>query len=399
MKTILLAAYGGGHINMIIPIFRELKKKKDFQPIVLGLTTACLTLEEEGISFVSYKDLVQDGDEDALVYGQKLLKEMGDGILVPKEESIAYLGLSYKDLVERHGVEGAAQAYKAKGRHAFLPLSIADRIFEKWTPDLLVATNSPKTEKALLLQSRKHSIPSLCIIDLFSEKEFQDRLGVKGYGNKLCVLNEEVKKRLLNYERLPKEIAVTGNPAFDKLQQKNLQEKAMAYKKSKGASEKQILLWIRQTYPEDTDIYTETEKRLIEYAKKKKNLHLIFRRHPNDTESYSKLPSFVSISSEPASQLPIILQASDTVLSMNSTVIMQGALLQKPTVTLEMSASAKNCSFASVQVSTGIYAWEDFEKTLDKALSGNTPIPSLPPLGKATHNVCREIFKLLLKRE
>ena len=391
----MLAAYGGGHINMIIPIFRELEKKKDFQPIVLGLTTACLALEEEGISFVSYKDLVQDGDEDALVYGQKLLKEMGDGTLVPKEESIAYLGLSYKDLVERHGVEGAAQAYKAKGRHAFLPLSIADRIFEKWTPDLLVATNSPKTEKALLLQSKKYSIPSLCVVDLFNVKEFQDRLGKQGYGDKLCVLTEEVKKRLLTYGRLPQEVVVTGNPAFDNLAQESLPKQAQKYKKDRGLEGKKILLWARQTYPGDEELYVQTEKFLIEYAGRHSDLHLLFRPHPNDKRTYSKLPPYVSLSLEAFAQLPVLLQACDVVLSVNSTLALQAAFLQRPVVTLEMSLSSQFCSFASIKASRGVYAWKDLESTLDEALLGKLDLPIFPPVGHATSKVCKEILKIL----
>ena len=104
----------------------------------------------------------------------------------------------------------------------------------------------------------------------------------------------------------------------------------------------------------------------------------------------------MSISLEPSSQLPVLLQVADLVLSASSTVIMQAALLQRPVLTLEMSYSAKNlCSFASIQASQGIYAWTDFEHALDKTLLGNTLIPSFPPAGQATHKVCEEIFKLL----
>ena len=288
MKTILLAAYGAGHVNMIVPLIRELQKHKNLKLIVLGLTTARLTLDRENIPYISYKDLVEEGDEKALAYGHQLLEEMGDTGIIPKEESIAYLGLSYKDLVDRLGSEKATQSYKAKNRHAFLPLTIADRILKKFSPDLLITTNSPKTEKALLLQSQKDSIPSLCVVDLFNEKEFQDRLGKKGYGNKLCVLTEQVKKRLMNYGRRPEEVIVTGNPAFDNLQQKNLSEKAQVYKKSKGLTEKKILLWIRQAHPEDANLYVQTEERLIEYAQKRKDLHLMFRPHPNNVQDLPK---------------------------------------------------------------------------------------------------------------
>ena len=394
-KTVLIAAYGGGHVNMIIPVIRELEKESDLRVVTLGLTTARLTLEKQGMPFVSYKDLLTDEDGDALEYGKELLAEMGDSGIIPAEESIAYLGLSFKDLCVRHGEDKARQLYEEKNRHAFLPLTIADRVIEKFKPDVVVATNSPKTEKAMILQARKHGIPAVCIIDLFDSTEFNDRLGQEAYADRLCVLTQEVKEMLKKYGRKDSELAVTGNPAFDQLAHLDLKKLGAEYKKKNQLEGKKVILWGKQTFAADMGLYPEIDKLLLNYAESRPGTHILFRPHPNDTTDYGDLPPWASLSKEPASEVPAILQASDLVVSMNSTIVMEAALLQRPVATMEMAESCKACSFASIGASVAVNSMEDFSAVADGILAGDYKAPDLPKAGEAASKVKDEILSFL----
>ena len=57
MPKILFVTYGGGHVNMVIPVVKEVEKE-GFTFTVLGLTTAGKSLEDAGLRYKTFKDYV-----------------------------------------------------------------------------------------------------------------------------------------------------------------------------------------------------------------------------------------------------------------------------------------------------------------------------------------------------
>ena len=133
MKTkVLLVAYGGGHAPMLVPVYRLLAASDYFEPTFLGLTTAVAVLERASIPHIRFLDLVEPGDDAALAWGRKLAERLPAGQMkVDPDETIAYLGLSYSDLVGQLGEAGAAEAFQARGRQALLPLATMERLFRR----------------------------------------------------------------------------------------------------------------------------------------------------------------------------------------------------------------------------------------------------------------------------
>ena len=58
MKTVLFVTYGGGHVNMILPVYQFLSKDPEYNLIIFALTTAGAKLREHGIPYLSYKDFI-----------------------------------------------------------------------------------------------------------------------------------------------------------------------------------------------------------------------------------------------------------------------------------------------------------------------------------------------------
>lgn len=213
-KKILFVAYGGGHVNMIVPVAKAMMQRPDCEIHVLGLTTAGPVLADAGIPHIGFRDILEAGDEAALAWGRRLSEGL-DSSLVSWDETVAYLGLSYVDLETQHGIEGAARLYAEKGRHVFLPVGALERLLRKLSPDLVVATNAPRGERAAILAANKLGIPSVCLLDLYPS---EDGVGVaeNWCGTRICVLNDTVKDSLVRLGRNASHIVVTGNPAFDK---------------------------------------------------------------------------------------------------------------------------------------------------------------------------------------
>ena len=214
MRQVLFACYGSGHVRMVVPVAKALRESGLARVQVLGFTTAAPVVRAAGLELLQVKDFLEPGDAAALARGRALLAAMGP--VADLDESAAYLGLCDQELVEEVGEEEARRRYRRDGRQAFLPRKLLARMLSAVAPDLLVATNSPRGERAAVLAARELGIPAVCMVDLFAVDEVR-WIGQPGYADRICVLNEQVRQFLVAAGRGPDEVRVTGNPAFDVL--------------------------------------------------------------------------------------------------------------------------------------------------------------------------------------
>jgi hypothetical protein len=246
MKKVLFVCYGSGHVRMVVPVARALRDTGRAEVQVLALTTAAPIVREAGLDLLQFKDFLEPADGVARAHGERLLRGMGS--VADPQESIAYLGLGYAELEQDVGPAEAASRYAKDGRQAFLPRRTLQRILARVGPDLLVATNSPRAERAAIDAARALGIPSVCLVDLFCLDEVQ-WIGVPGYAERVCVLNEAVRRFLVAAGRQAGEVVVTGNPAFDTLRDQGVAQQGQRLRRERGWDGKQVLLWPAQTEP------------------------------------------------------------------------------------------------------------------------------------------------------
>ena len=333
MPRALFVCYGGGHAKMVIPVVRELSRHDGWEPIVLGLTIAGPQIRAAGIVSYGYRDLVSSGDDAALEHGRRILGDSHDprsGIAV--EESVAYLGLSYQDLVDRLGADAAAALYRTHARHAFLQLGPMRRALEKWRPDVVVTTNSPKSERAALVVAREAGIPTVAMEDLLGIRQALIRDFVPKFAaDRLCVGSTIAIDNLERDEGLPRDACrLTGNPAFDRLG-------GVARRRDEARGRSRIPAGMRYGV-----LYTQSGPdpdalRAVLDGLAGDGVHLGVRRHPNHRAMASDafrslLPRGVELVDD--ADLDDLLAAADVAISISSTVTVEALLVGNVVVQL-----------------------------------------------------------------
>ena len=212
-KTVLFVTYGGGHAAMAIPVIRELEKVYGLKTVALAATLGGPYFRRQNMPYLGFKDFVLPEDKEAIAWGTKMAAlhhqpETG----IEEEEAIAYMGLSYWDLVKKHGADEAARLWAEKGRIAFFPVTVLERVIDRIKPDMVVTTNSPRAEYAAQVVANQRGIPTMSMYDLFGLYNFY-----RIEADYLAVISQHVIENLRKDTGLREgqKFITTGNPAFD----------------------------------------------------------------------------------------------------------------------------------------------------------------------------------------
>ncbi|MEQ1706319.1 MAG: CDP-glycerol glycerophosphotransferase family protein, partial [Rickettsiales bacterium] len=334
--------------------------------IFLALTTARQYLEKYGIPSIGFKDLLFLADENALEFGKKLAMEIPVSSAVSMEETIAYLGMSFSDLIAEKGVEEAEKLYAKQQRQAFLPVRTMKKILEYYKPDVVVATNSPRSERAAIMAARELGIPAVCVVDLFAtiEKEW---IGAAGFAERICVLNQSVKDMLLGCGRGEDEVVVTGNPAFDVLLTDEACEKGRKMRAGRGWNDGKInILFASQPEPENhpfndkignIHLPDEIENVLRGFVGNNDEYRLIVRYHPSQNCVFKEGKN-VELSTQQEA-ISAVLHAVDLVITITSTVAVEASIIGKPVITVDKSIFTEDVPYVEMGISIGVKETEE----------------------------------------
>jgi hypothetical protein len=331
MKKVLFVTYGSGHVRMVVPVARALAAEGLAQVQVLALTTAAPVARDAGLDVLQFKNFITPGDAAALAHGRRLMAAM-EGPVADPAETEAYLGLCYAELEEDAGQDEAARRYQRDGRQAFLPRRVLHRILSQVDASLVVATNSPRAERASIMAARDRGLPSICMVDLFCLDETW--IYEPGYADRVCVLNEEVKSFLVESGRQPAQVTVTGNPAFDALADPSNLAAGRSLRAARGWNGKRVLLWPTQVEPAfhpfnglpgNPQLPTQALAEVIGWVRAQGDVVLCVRPRAGEVPpSLPADPRIVVVGQDvPLAQL---LHAVDLVVTLNSTVGLEGHL-------------------------------------------------------------------------
>ncbi|SFZ78885.1 glycosyltransferase family 4 protein [Chitinimonas taiwanensis] len=374
-ELVVFVTYGGGHVAMLAPVARALQVAG--RPYVfLALTTAGAYLERFGLPYIGYRDLPGATDSDVLDLGGRLARALPQGGVVPAEETVAYLGLNYRELIQEHGEEAAASLYSSLGRQAFLPVALFTRWFKALHPALVVATNSPRSERAAILAAGRLQIPSLCAVDIFGLQEVQ-WIGQQAYAQRVCVLNEEVRRMFLLHGRREDEVVVTGNPAFERLTHPDVRRAGLAIREARGWDDGRcVILWASQIEPArhpfadrsgDSALPRKIEAKLRSVVEGDDRYRLIVRYHPSECVEFQFGQDRVDFS--PAHEdLAVLLHAVDVVVVTASTVGLEAHLAGRMVVSIDASVFTPDAPYSQMGVSAGVQSLDELEDLLRDGL-------------------------------
>ena len=335
MKKVLFVTYGSGHVRMVVPVAKALAQAGLAQPLMLALTTAAPVVREAGLELLQFKNFLNNdnlADVAAVAHGQRLMRAMSGPIADP-DETAAYLGLSYQELELRVGPEEAERQYLLEGRQAFLPVATLQRIVKQLAPSLVVATNSPRAERAAIMAASSLGLPSVCLVDLFCLDEVK-WIGEPGYADKVCVLNDSVKQFLLSAGREDRQVVVTGNPAFDDLANPIHVAAGARLRQDRNWGGKHVLLWPTQVEPAqhpfngtpgNVDLPGRALKQVMDWVLARRDCVLCVRPRAGLAPMVLPDDPRICVTGQDIG-LPALLQAVDLVVTLNSTVGLEGHL-------------------------------------------------------------------------
>jgi hypothetical protein len=265
------------------------------------------------------------------------------------------------------------------------------RLIDTLQPDVVVATNSPRSEQAALEVARERGIPAVGMVDLFG-LDSDTYVMRETKPDWTCVISDVVRERLIVRGFPADGVVITGNPAFDGLQAPENQRRADAFLAERGWQGLKPVLFAGHVEPyahSDTPVPAgqalprEIEAVLREHVRQRPDLALIVRYHPSDWSSYPRLPDEPRIHFSEAPREPIhpLILASQAVVVQTSTVGLESAVGGKPVISIENSPAAHIWfSLAQLGVATPCATPADLPAVLDAVLAGG---------GSGNHNAYR----------
>ncbi len=326
-KKVFIPTYGGGHVNIAMPIAKELEKQ-GIEVVVLGLTIAIPSLERENIKYKKIQDYLFLYSEKQ----KKIIEEIGEKLALPNhnnqlnisfEDTKYYYGIGMYCLIEEYGEAIAYKMYSKSNRKAFCPISFIEKILKYERPKAVTSSCTHRYEKASLIAAKKNNISTYYFCDYLEAYEKDE-----DYFDYVFCLNEWNKNHLIKMGFDRKKLKIIGQPAFDSLF--NLEVNINDIKnKFKIDFNKKIITWICTETDDMNDIYEEIEKTSQELA----NSLFIIKMHPRSKLNYfddSKMNNNIII----VRDYPIqpLLKISDVIIGTISTSIHEAMILNKPII-------------------------------------------------------------------
>lgn len=357
--TILCAAYGGGHVNAARPVARALHKR-GWDVHFLALTTAFQSVANEDFHVWRVCDLVGSQEDEILAFGYNLVGEDMKAGAVDYQESVAYHGLGYFDLVARYGEKKSAERFAASGRAAFEHRELAKRLIDRVRPDVVFTTNSPRAEKALIDVAQERAIPGIVLNDTLASMS-NYWLHESDYADRILVMNERVREELLRSGHAPEKIVVTGNPAFAAMVDLRARR---GRSNRRGRSLK--VLYASQSLPEkDKENQRRTLEELHRIAARRTDISVVCRPHPNESIAAIGVSEPVIVSQ--GRDLIDDLADTDVLVTHGSTVGIEAALAGIPVVLQKGTDIAEKCRFDDYGIATANHDISGLEQAIDRA--------------------------------
>ena len=383
MAPVLFVAYGGGHVAALAPVYAALLAQ-GLDARFLALTTARAYLKQRGLPCIGFADCPGAADPRVLAWGEELWQQqVAAGAIDPvnpsvsRPESVAYLGLNFRDLVEQWGEAEAARRFAEQGRQIFAPTRTLRELLLQGGYRAVVATSAPRAEKAAIEAAGQLGLPSLCLVDLFAIQEVR-WLKAADYATTVCVLNEAVRRSLVEAGRPASAIAITGNPAFDQLHDQAHSLAACKLADSLGVGPAtRCLLWASQVEPVrhpltgkagDPTLPARIEKALLTFVQQHPDTLLLIRPHPSEAraaEAEAPWGDRVRFCGQGVA-IEALLHLADVVVTMTSTVGVQAALIGKAVAAVTCSVFEDDAPLSRLGLAEPVDRIEDLSPILLK---------------------------------
>lgn len=409
----LCLSYGAGHIAMLLPVVQALRRQASGLDLtLLALTGARAAAVAAGEQPLGFADFVQLSDPAFVAEWGERLAPGNASPAVERVETLAYLGVNFRDLVEQHGMARAQAIYARQGRAGFYPVHFFRRLIAALRPDVLVTTNSPRSEQAAIAAAVALGVPTLSMLDLFALRgdPYLDRAI---HADRITVLCEATRANLLAAGVAPQRIVVTGNPAFDECAGPGAAAAGREWRAAQGWQGLRVALWAGQCEPDGapapwaaTGLGQIVQEQLLRWVGANPGVGLILRYHPNEWQRFAPPPPQPRVhwSRPDREALLPVLAAADAVIVQMSTTGLQAVVAGKRVICLRFSplVQASGMDLSRLGLALGADSPQELPGLLDAdpadsgAPSAASSAPTLPwASGGAAQRVARAVLDLL----
>lgn len=407
----LFVCYGGGHVEMVLPVLRALREQlPGVDARIFALTTAAGVARRAGEQPLGFRDFCAgERGARALRFGEQLLGDPQHPE-VAREESLAYLGLNFLEWVNEAGEAAAWERWRDTGRQGFKPVRFFERVLGELRPDVVVATNSPRSEQAAIEAAHALGIPSLSMVDLFALPADPYRARAV-HADRIAVLSEATRANLVEAGVPPQRIVVTGNPAFDVLTGPAAQAAGERFRAERNWGRRAVIFWAGGLEPDDADarwagaaLGRAVQERLQAWTLAREDACLAIRYHPNEWPRFPQPAPHARIHwSQPDREglLPV-LAAADIVVVQATTVGAQAHAAGKQVLGLAFSPIVQRTGmdYAQLGLGTRVARLEDLQPMMEQAvgrIARGMPAATRP--GSAAERIALEIAALAQARQ
>lgn len=406
---VLFVCYGGGHIAMVLPVIRALRKQQpDVVITLIALTTARAAACAAGERALGYADLKHLTDAEFTEQWGPRLAAGNTHPAVSPDETNAYMGVNFWDLVQQHGMDQALELHRQAGRYSFHPIHFFRRVLAHFQPDVVVATNSPRSEQAALEAAMEQGVPTMSMLDLFA-MDYDPYLKRERHADCITVMLPLVRENLVAAGVDRDRVVVTGNPAFDGLFDRKQKQAAQELRHHLGWDYLKVVLWAgiveRLPSPAEkilagTSFAEAVEAILRRWCAQRDDVALLLRYHPNEAHLFlsDRLQSRVYVSRPLQDALHPQILASDALVVTGSTVGVEAAVARVPVLSLESSGSSGVLSYAQMGISQGVNRLSELAADLDRALWEPKRLEAVLQPGPAAPHIAQEIRRLAARR-
>lgn len=391
---IFFCSYGGGHVTAVLPVIAAMRER-GHECRYLALTTAGETARRAGVEHLRPIDFVDINHGKIRQWGAKLAqKHHTEGKGIALEESIAYLGVSFRDLVTDLGEAQAWSHYEKHGLNAFSPVYFLREVLEQLQPDVVVATSSPRMEKAVLRAAYRIPIASLCMVELFGLME-EAWLSRPDNGHFVAVSRPDVINRLVAAGRLRSDIYLTGSPMFDQLADSTLPEAGRKWRHQRGIEDHEpLIFWAEQPEPLDPELPRKVRRFLAEICRRN-GWRLVVRLHPSSTDAGNEVIPEDCLQSQAQEALTHVINACDVGITLTSTVGWELLLSDKPLLVINISPYRDMVTYGQGDGALVVSSLEEAQSGIRTLLENSDAAMqlaklrrALPRPGMATRNIC-----------
>lgn len=393
-KRVFMVSYGGGHANIIRCVYEGLSQNTEIQVIILALTTAPILYETYNIPYLTVSDVAKKLKyySEIVKLGESLGRKFhNENLGLKLEDTIAYYGIGYCDLVEKYDYEKADSLFKANGRKSFLPIRTMKEILALLSPDIVVVTNAPRMEQATGIAANILNIPVVRINDL----PIMDNIY---FDCCLCVMNDWAKQYAAKNLKIDlAKIIVTGQPVFEEELKMDAEYLSIFRKELLGKKYKKIIVFFTRNGKNEKQEILALEK----IAKKYADYLFVLKMHPNQDVNDLYQVSVENIIFEKR-DAKLFVNICDIGITAFSTTGLEAVLLDKPLIVVNFDNEKYPVDYVQMGIAVVARTEKELEERilecLDKTTESFTQIKKNRVLFKNKENAVENICNVVLER-